>query len=53
MAVLWDTGIVCGCAVDDGACYIGEENKKIKSENHLHLRGYCVMLSKNEGDKRR
>lgn len=53
MAVLWDTGIVCGCAVDDGACYIGEENKEIKSENHLHLRMYCVMLSKNEGDKRR
>ena len=30
MAVLWDTGIVCGCAVDDGTCYNGEENKEIK-----------------------
>ena len=30
MAVLWNTGIVCGCAVDDGTCYNGEENKEIK-----------------------
>lgn len=48
MAVLWDTSIVCGCAVDDGTCYNGEENKEIKSENHLHLKVYSVILSQSK-----